>query len=64
MKRTFVLLIGPEAALPQDRIRGRLEDVQTGGEVPFSSREELIKILDGMLAPTLVAECTNQWGNC
>ncbi len=49
MKRAFVLLIDPKIALPQDKIQGRLEDVETGGEKEFRSRQELIVFLDEIL---------------
>ena len=49
MKRAFVLLMDPKTALPQDKIQGHLEDVETGGEKEFHSREELIALLDELL---------------
>ncbi|HEY1802594.1 MAG TPA: hypothetical protein VGG46_16830 [Terriglobales bacterium] len=49
MKRAFVLLIDPKIALPQDKIQGHLEDVETGGEKEFHSRQELVAFLDEIL---------------
>jgi hypothetical protein len=49
MKRSFVLRIGPETALPQDRIQGQIEDVATGREMDFHSREQLLRFLEDIL---------------
>ena len=57
MKRSFVLRIDPDIALPKDPIQGQVEDVETGRDAQFQSREQLFKFLEDILgASSYVAE--------
>ncbi len=64
MKRSFVLRIGPETALPQDQIQGQVEDVATGQDLNFRTRDQLLKFLEDCLnASSIVTQHETPGGN-
>lgn len=46
MHRGFVVRLGPNTEPTQDRLEGLVEEVDTGEELRFHSREELLGFLE------------------
>ena len=63
MKRSFVLRIGPETALPQDQIQGQVEDVATGQDLNFRTRDQLLKFLEDCLNASSITPHKTPGGN-